>query len=358
MRYGVPGRVVRRIIEGLVLFILAWSPSAVSASETIESLASQDHLAGLTIRSFLGPDNRGMVISRPGGVEISVPGPEASASGSMSVFFVNVGQGDAEYIELPNGKNALIDAGPAGRASGSGNAAPPIAEFLASRGVTRIDHVVLTHPHADHYGGLGWVFDNLQVGKFYDTGIDNSGATGDDAVRRKAAEEPDCATEHPAADDSLDWAPGVGVKVLNSCPEPSLSSSGGKDINDCSIVLKMSYGGTSLLFTGDIQSRAEAELVARYGDELRSDVLKVGHHGSAQSSTAAFLDKVRPKLAFIEVGKNSYGHPTPAALTRLASVGAQAHRTDRDGTGEFARRAEPERPVAVASAGGVSFPGR
>ncbi|MBI4678386.1 MAG: MBL fold metallo-hydrolase [Elusimicrobia bacterium] len=322
----------------VLLGMSAWTlPTRARASDTLESLASRDPLAGLSVSSFLGPDGRGMVISRSDSVEVFLPGPGTAGAAGLSVFFVSVGQGDAEYIELPDGRNALIDGGPA---DSSGSAIPPIAKFLAGRGVTKIDHVVLTHPHADHYAGLGYVFDNFQVGRFYDTRIDNSGATGDDLVRQKAAAEPGCASVHPAPGDSLDWAPGVAVRVLNSCPEPSRSSDvemgASEVINNCSIVLKVVYGGSSVLFTGDVQDDVEARLASEYGDELRADVLKVGHHGSKHSSSAAFLDKVRPDLAYIEVGRNSYGHPAETAVARLQAVGASVRRTDRDGTQEYA----------------------
>ncbi|MFA6317015.1 MAG: MBL fold metallo-hydrolase [Elusimicrobiota bacterium] len=369
-----------------VLLAAAFLPAAAPASESIESLAARDPLSALSVASFLGDDGRGMVITRPGGVEVSIPGPEA-LSGTLNVFFVNVGQGDAEYIELPNGRNVLIDGGPAGSGSVIGSespvrvpddpsvapeeaseaeagalsrvsalaAPPPIAKFLKERGVTRIDYVVLTHPHSDHYGGLGWVFDNLSVGRFYDTAVDNPSAKGDGVIRAKASAEPGCGVEHPAEGSALDWAPGVRVGVLNTCSDASMSSGRSLgtgralDMNDCSIVLKMTYGSASLLFTGDAGVKVEERMVRTYGDLLASDVLKVGHHGSTHSSSAAFLEKVRPKYAYIEVGKNSYGHPTPAAVARIEAAGASMFRTDRDGTGEYARREGPEAPVSVAA---------
>ena len=251
---------------------------------------------------------------------------------ALNAYFISVGQGDSEYIELPNGKAALIDGGPADRA-GSGD--PAIAQFIAQHNITRIDYVVLTHPHADHFTGLKYVFDHVQVSNFYDTREDNPGAPTLIALRDQIAKTPSIARVYPAADDTLDWDPGeVEVKVLNSCSTPGQSTDGSV-LNDCSIVLKVTYQNTSILYTGDMQNDQEAQLVSKYGAGLRADVLKVGHHGSAHSSSAAYLDMVKPRFAYIEVGVNNYGHPTQAALSRLQAAGAKIYRTDLDGTQKY-----------------------
>lgn len=246
----------------------------------------------------------------------------------LNVYFLNVGQGDSIYIELPGGKNALIDGGPSKSATG------PLVKFLADKKVAKIDHVVLTHPHSDHYNGLGYVFSNMTVGNFYDTRMDNKGATGDNTIRDQVSAL-GINTVYPAAGDQLDWsAPGVEIKVFNACSEPG-SSSNSNVLNNCSITFKLSYRGSSLLFTGDTQEDVEASLVRRYGAELKADVLKVGHHGSKYSSTEIFLDAVKPARAYIEVGKNNYGHPTQGALDRLTAAGAKIFRTDLDDTQAF-----------------------
>ena len=246
----------------------------------------------------------------------------------LNVYFLNVGQGDSIYIELPGGKNALIDGGP------SKSAAGPLAKFLSEKKVTKIDHVVLTHPHSDHYNGLGYVFSNLSVGNFYDTRMENKGATADNAIREQVAAL-GINTIYPAAGDQIDWStPGLDIKVFNACSEPGASSNS-TVLNNCSITFKLSYRNSSLLFTGDIEGEVEAGLVERYGEELKADVLKVPHHGSEYSSTKAFLDAVKPAKAYIEVGKNNYGHPTQGALSRLIAAGAKIFRTDLDDTQTF-----------------------
>ncbi len=260
---------------------------------------------------------------------VQVPAADfVSVGHPLKVYFLNVGQGDAAYMELPNGSNVLIDAGPSKAKTGY------LASFLAEHNVTKIDNVVLTHPHADHYTGLQYVFPNISVTNFFDTQADNTSTTVDEAIRAKA-QALGLNIIHPAAGDTLAWDPGeVQVKVLNACSAPVASGSG-QFLNDCSIVLKVTYQNTSMLFTGDMQMDVEAELVKEYGPNLRSDVLKVGHHGSQYSSSDAFLAAVHPRDAYISVGLNNYGHPALSCLTRLQNSGAIVHRTDLDGPLEY-----------------------
>jgi len=259
----------------------------------------------------------------------AAPAAPVSTARALNVYFINVGQGDSEYIELPNGKNVLIDGGSDNSAGSS------LARFLARHKVSKLDYVVLTHPHADHYNGLQYVFSNFTVDNFYDTRMDNPGSTTDNTLREQIRGLGVNVT-YPAPGDTLDWDPGeVQAKVFNSCPA-SVQSSSGSVINDCSIVVKVAYQNSSVLFTGDMQDDVEAALVSKYGSELQADVLKVGHHGSRYSSSAPFLAAVKPHDAYIEVGAdNSYGFPTPACLTRLQAVGATVHRTDTDGTRKY-----------------------
>lgn len=303
----------RASMRFMTLLAGLWLCAAALSAQSLDSLKGADFSALPTDSLRLGP----LTSQAP------LPGDPSLSGAGLTVTFIDVGQGDSEYIELPNGKNVLIDGGPKKAA---------IEAFLSSRGITHIDHVVLTHPHSDHYNGLGHVFDAAQVDNFYDNRVDNANAVGDDKVRAKAAAEPGCALHYPVAGQTLDWGPGVEAKVFNSCPEASAKTKS-EDLNNCSIVIKLSYAGSAVLFMGDLSMPVEAELVARYGDELRADALKVGHHGSYSSSTAEFLSKVRPKDAYISLAAgNSYNHPHQVALDRLAAIGAEVHRTDKQGT--------------------------
>ena len=256
------------------------------------------------------------------------PAASVSAARALNVYFISVGQGDCEYIELPNGKNVLIDGGP------SDSADSPLAEFLARHNVTKIDYVVLSHPHSDHYKGLRYVFNNFTVGNFYDTRMDNAGSATDNALRDQIRDLGVNVT-YPAPGDTLDWDSNVQAKVFNSCPASTQSSSG-RDINNCSIVIKVAYQHSSVLFTGDMENEVESALVSTYGSELQADVLKVGHHGSKYSTSEAFLAAVKPHDAYISVGAgNNYGFPTFACLSRLQAAGATVYRTDTDGTQKY-----------------------
>ena len=240
----------------------------------------------------------------------------------MGVYIIDVGQGDAIYIILPGGKTALIDGGPG---------AEKISKFIKEHQITKIDYLVLTHPDSDHYSGLKYVFTHCQVDNFYDTGVNNLNATGDDTVRRLAVQE-GCPVVYPKEGDELPWDPLVTVRVLNASPTAVVSSDS-RLINNASIVLQLKYGNESILLAGDIDSTKEEQLVSRYGDSLSSTVLKAAHHGSRYSSSAAFLGAVNPQEVYIEVGKNNkHRHPAQETLNRISKAGARIHRTDLSGT--------------------------
>lgn len=236
----------------------------------------------------------------------------------LKVTVVDVGQGDAIYIELPNGKNALIDGGPSGTL---------IDGFLKSKGVTKIDYVALTHPHSDHYKGLKKVFTNYQVNQYYDTKAENVDAAGDNNLRELAAVEPGCTTHYPKPGDILNWDPNVTVKVFNACWEPVLMHDN-DETNNCSLVIRLYYNGNGILLMGDANSGIEGDLLSHFKSGLQSNILKVGHHGSRTSTSDAFLARVRPDYAFISVGiNNKYGHPHKEALDRLRNAGAKIYLT-------------------------------
>jgi len=268
---------------------------------------------------------------------LSAPALRAQLNG----YIINVGQGDAIYLELPSGANVLIDGGPSGE---------PVYEFLKAKGVASIDHVVLTHPHSDHYRGLKKVFAFADVKNFYDTRAENIDARGDNNLRELADAEPGCKTWFPEVGEELKWDTQVTVKVLNSCPEV-IQSRDNDVINNCSMAIRLYYNGNGLLFMGDAEAAVENAMMRVFRNGLNSSILKVSHHGSRYSSTEKFLARVRPEYAYVSFGAgNVYRHPHIEALDRLAAAGAKLLYTDR-GTQSFTipapdkSRYFPVRPV-------------
>lgn len=243
--------------------------------------------------------------------------------GLLHVHVLDVGQGDALLIVTPTGRRMLIDGGPSPSAvlAELGRRLPPWDR--------RLDVVVLTHPDADHIGGLAAVLARYRVGWVVDSAVPHHTAEVAEFEARAAAEVAGGArrvTATTGLEIMLDGAANVGAVAL--WPPDEAVAPGGS-VNDRSIILRVTYGRTSFLFTGDIEEPVETRLLGQ-GAPLATDVLKVAHHGSDTSSTPAFVAAVHPALALISVGVgNRFGHPTAGAIERLA--GAQIRRTDQEG---------------------------
>ncbi len=237
----------------------------------------------------------------------------------LRVTFLDVGQGDAALIELPDGPRLLVDGGPGGaRRFDVGERV--LAPVLWNRPLARLDVVALSHWDIDHSGGLAAVLTRFRVGEFWESGRAPAGAP-DTVAALARARVPRRALE---AGQRLRLGSAV-LTVLGPGPGPPLAA------NDDSLVLRLDWRGLSLVLTGDLGPRGEALLLERAGP-LRATTLKVAHHGSRSSSGAALLDAVRPRLAVISVGaRNPFRHPSPEVLARLEAAGARVYRTDRDG---------------------------
>jgi competence protein ComEC len=234
----------------------------------------------------------------------------ARARGGLEVLFISVGQGDAALLRLPDGSAVLVDAGGAPD-GGADPGARDVVPLLRDLGVTRLAAVFVSHPHPDHVLGLAAVAESFVPDLVFGNGDPGEGAAGEIL-----------AALHPIALEPGDgWArAGVRFDVLG----------GERDVlgaNDASLVLRVEYGATAFLFPGDLEEAGEMAAVARGG--LRADVVKMPHHGSRRSSSAAFALAVRPRLAVVSVGRsNRYGFPQEEALQRWRAVGAQVLRTD------------------------------
>jgi competence protein ComEC len=245
----------------------------------------------------------------------------------LRVTFLDVGQGDSALVEGPRGFVALIDGG--GRYDDSFDTGARIVEpVLRARGITKLDLVVLSHPHPDHMNGLLRILKRFPVGALWTNGDD-----GNNPVYRTLMA---LASEHRVSTPSPTELSHHGLNIFPLGPwfDGRIGVPPGLGTNDASLVIRLDYAGHRLLFGGDIGEEGEAELLDRRAArvELVCDVLKVPHHGSRYASSGAFLDAVSPTLAVASAGKyNRFGLPNPAALERYAQRGILVLRTDRDG---------------------------
>lgn len=239
-------------------------------------------------------------------------------SPTLKVHFIDVGQADSAFIELPNGETMLIDAGTESTAS-------KVASYLADKGVTNLDYVIATHPHADHIGGMPSVLSIFPVGTFYMPRKEHTSNTFFSML--EAIHSNGCKAVYAEAGKSIINT--GDLKAYFVAPTEDTYP----DLNNYSAVLKLEYKNASFLFTGDAEELSELKMLSSNKKKLCADVLKVGHHGSNSSSKNAFLSAVKPKYAVISVGTgNSYGHPTAETLNRLKDAGADIYRTDEVGT--------------------------
>ncbi len=255
-----------------------------------------------------------------------LPKPEP---GRLTVYFLDVGQGDASLIVSPTGRTVLVDGGP-----------PEAARSLVQRlsGILEgpIDLVILTHPHLDHLGGLADVLGRFGARRYMDPGFDHPTTAYRKLLEAVAAREVQYVEPLQGEDGApvtIGLGDGAAITVLwPRRPGQGFLTGTRSDANANSIVFRLSYGKATFLFTGDAEADTESRLL-RSGQDLRAKVLKVAHHGSRHSSKAPFVSRVSPETAVISCARgNEYRHPHGKALARLQAVGARVHRTDLDGT--------------------------
>ena len=246
-------------------------------------------------------------------LEIEVAPGVTSTYGLMRVHFIDVGQADSAFIELGNGQTMLIDAG---RSGGD------VVDYIRNLQYETIDYVVASHPHDDHIGGMATVLNSFNIGKMY---------------------MPKQAHTISAFTNMLDVIENKGIDLYTAKAGTNILSSGNinidvlapvsesnSNLNNASAVVRITYGKTVMLFTGDAEHVIENQLL---NSGVDADVLKVGHHGAGSASSSSFIKAVSPDIAVISVGEgNSYGHPHADTLAILNEVGANIYRTDEQGT--------------------------
>ena len=232
---------------------------------------------------------------------------------SFAVHYIDVGQGDAALV-LCDDKTMLID-------GGKPHASSIIYTYLKNLNIDYLDYIVASHADDDHIGGLSAPLAKMKVGNVLapETEADTRSY---ESLKNKTAEQ-GLTIAHPKPGESLDF----GSSTIEFYGPITESES---DRNNGSIVMKIIYGDTSFLFTGDAEREEEQEILSA-GYDLSATVLKVGHHGSKNSTTYPFLREIMPKYAVISVGDNNYGHPTEDTLSRLRDADVKVYRTDMQG---------------------------
>lgn len=258
-----------------------------------------------------------------------------SADGRLHVTMLSVGQAESILLRLPDGSTMLVDGGGYLHDTGRDFGKRVLLPALESLGIRRIDRLIITHDHPDHVGGLAFVLKNATVGECWTTAGTYTRLQHCDL--KSIFSERKIAVRLLKLGDSISLAPGVDFKVLS--PGQHMVRNDGDDIrntNEDSLVFRVSYGQFSMLFTADAGFDAERNMISS-GYDLGSTVLKVGHHGSAYSTSEEFIDKVRPRIALISAGAgNRFGLPAGRTVDLLKIKNIMVYRTDRDGTIELA----------------------
>lgn len=293
-------------LYGLVFIIIHWKKSNAKAAKIVVS-------------AFLG---LGLIMAQ--NFEVT--------EGELAVAFLDVGQGASVVLRLPNGSVTVIDGG-GSKGAGLDFGKIVLEPFIKRLGVEKVDKIVVTHPHPDHFKGLEYIIENYSpkmclVGNYPESGLDEESSNDwQEFLRFVLSKGIEIVHLKP-----IEWTEdGVNFSVYS----PPAGVPVGWTVNDASIVMRVEYDSVSFLITGDVESQAENYLVENEFD-LASTVMQVPHHGSDTSSSAQFLDATVPQYAVIQVGStNKYGFPKSGVLERLAERNIKTYRTDQDGAVVF-----------------------
>ena len=238
----------------------------------------------------------------------------------LVVHYLDVGQGDSTFIELPNDEVMLIDAG-------ENEYSDEIIDYISDLGYKKIDYVIGTHPHSDHIGGMENIIKSYDIGKIYLPKVSSNTKTYLNLLQ--SIKDKGLKIDTGKSGVNIINEENLKVDILAPVKEKY------DDLNNYSIVVKLVYNKNSFIFMGDAEKLSENEIIDSYKDDkyLNADVIKVGHHGSGTSSGKKFLELVKPKYAIVSVGKdNKYGHPHMNILEDYKKLGTNIYRTDEMGT--------------------------
>ena len=310
---------VARFGAAIPFGVLSVAPSAVTAAGV--AIAAAATVVACVVRRWHGPAALAL-----GALLLVAWRPVLPhVGGSLELHVLDVGQGDALALRTPRGRWLLVDGGGSWLSGDAG--ASVVAPFLRRRGGDVV-YLAMTHPHADHVGGVRSLARGAAIDTLWDTGYPGTSPSYREALDSGLAAG--TRWRRMLAGDSLLFD---GVRIVVLAPDPAWLARQDNP-NEASLVLRVEYGQVRLLLMGDAEAGEEEWLLDHYdARDLRADVLKVGHHGSSTSSTPAFLDRVQPRIALVSVGAdNDYGHPSPEVLRSLNARGAHVLRTDDEGT--------------------------
>lgn len=239
-------------------------------------------------------------------------------SNIMNVHYIDVGQGDSILIQV-NNKNLLIDAGPS-------QSQDDLVAYIKNLGIKNLDYIIATHPHEDHIGGMAKVIKSFNIGKFYAPNVIHNSNSFENMVFELKNKKLKINVIKKGMGNDINLGDNTKVEVFSPISDTY------DNLNNYSPIMKITYGNTSFLFTGDAESEVENQVLQDNVD-IKSNVLKVGHHGSSSSTSEIFFDAVSPNLSIISLGiNNKYGHPHKNILSLLTSKNTEVYRTDEDGT--------------------------
>ena len=251
------------------------------------------------------------------GIFLPAATPRAQPAEDLSIYFLDVGQGDATILHQPTACTIVIDAGPLLNGH-------KVTQKLQALGVSSIDMLIVTHPHLDHFGGLFDIDPRLPIKRFFDNGATNPNREYFDDYQRLRQDLP---YQELIRGDDLECGD-VNISVLY----PDAKPAPGDDLNGTSLALLITYGDFRLLHMGDLAGPA-VDRFLELGDKISAPVLKVAHHGAADAAAKNLLERVKPAHAIISTAtQNRIASPSGAVLQRLSDSGATYYRTDRDGT--------------------------
>ena len=236
----------------------------------------------------------------------------------MVVHYIDVGQGDCILIQV-NNKNLLIDSGPSSNRK-------ELLDYLEKLNIKKLDYIIATHPHEDHIGNMDTIIRRYNIESFYSPKVTHSSTTFENMISSLVDKNLKINILNKGV-SGIDLGKNTSVSVYS--PLENLYTD---NLNDYSPIIKITFLNNSFLFTGDAEISTENTVLSQ-NENLKCDILKVGHHGASTSTSHDFITAVNPSVAIISVGKNnSYGHPTPETLSRLNSLNIKTIRTDINGS--------------------------